>query len=322
MAINNFPRTPGLVSEYKTAEQFPGLQIQPAKADYDFWIDGYAVTPQLHQFCMAYRKASPHVKFLACSHNTAKAVYSPDENNPDGTRLRLGHVYTSVFVYADSSEYVMGRISHNAEEGGFGVESHKIANKQYSAGNSGYYRMWSTDTKRAVKNANKFIGPWALDLIARIDIGSFAGHARRPAVAARDKLTEIAAIDSVALAREIAYLNRQGVQFQSAEIQVYANNVQTFIDEYDAQKKYKGDAVFVSIRTINNGKSQVADIGHANVYEFRRSTMTFETKRVEDLDADFAGKLAALTMVEPRKYVEGIGYRATEQSFWVEVRDV
>jgi hypothetical protein len=216
----------------------------------------------------------------------------------------------------------MGRISHDAEEGGFGVESHKIANKQYSAGNSGYYRMWSTDTKRAVKNANKFIGPWALDLIAKIDVGSFAGHARRPMVAARGKLSSISDIDTVALAREIAYLNKQGVQFQLAEVQAFANTVQDLLDEYDSQKKYKGDAVFVSIRTINNGKSQVADIGHTNVYEFRRSNMTFETKNVQDLDADFAGKLAALTMVEPGKYVEGIGYRVTAQSFWVEVRDV
>ena len=66
----------------------------------------------------------------------------------------------------------------------------------------------------------------------------------------------------------------------------------------------------------------MADLAHANAYNFNCNNMTFKTEPVASLDPDFAGKLAALTMVEVGKYVENIGYRVTEQSFWVDCREV
>jgi len=223
-------------------------------------------------------------------------------------------------VYTDSSEYIMARVMYDSESG-FGVEAHKIVNKRFGDSNAGYRKLWSEDVRRAVKNANKFVTPWSLAVVAGRSSGNFASHSKRPLSNAESRLTKLGRLDGLMLAQEIINLSKQGVQFLSAEVQEFANNAQEYLDEYNALKRYKGDAVFVSIRILKNG-SQIADIGHANAYDFRRDDMTFKSEPVESLDPDFAGKLAALSMVEVGKYIENIGYRVTEQSFWVECRDV
>lgn len=301
--MNNFPRTPHLVSATKS-RAYHGY-VSPSASAHDFWIDGYPVIEKLHEFCTAYRKASPHVKFFASyGHND-----------------HVDHVYKDLFVYADSSEYVMGRIMFNHDEGGYGVSSHKISNDRFNAGKDGHYCLWSSDLKRAVKNANAYIGAWPLDVIAYRSVNSFSGRIRRVVDAASFKLNGIGRIDALTLAHEVLNLSRQGVQFLSAEVQEFANQAQSYIDEYNRLKKYNGDAVFVSIRILKNGK-QIADIGHANLNNLNRDNMVFKSELVDSLDPDFAGKLAALTLVDIGTYVENIGLRVTEQSFWVECRDV
>ena len=319
MARNDFPRFPQLVVLHKAHlyinEKFP------SQAEHAYWIDGYPVTQQIHTFCTAYRKASPHVKFFGSANNKRDTVYAPDDQRDENGRIRLvGHVFTDMFVYTDSSEYIMARVMYD-KDNGFGVEAHKIANKRFGDSNSGYYKLWSEDVKRAVKNANKFVIPWSLAVVAGRSSGNFASHSKRPLSNAESRLTKLGRLDGLMLAQEIINLSKQGVQFLSAEVQEFANNVQEYLDEYNALKRYKGDAVFVSIRILKNG-AQIADIGHANAYDFRRDAMTFKSEPVESLDPDFAGKIAALTMVEAGKYIDNIGYRVTEQSFWIECRDV
>ena len=170
-------------------------------------------------------------------------------------------------------------------------------------------------------SANKYIGARSLAELAGRSVSNFSGKSKRVLDNSTWKLTRLSRVDGLTLAHEIVHLQKQGVQFLSEEIQEFANQAQDLIDEFNRIKRYKGDAVFVSIRILKSGK-QMADIAHANVYDFNRDNMTFKTEPVESLDPDFAGKLAALTMVEVGKYVENIGYRVTEQSFWVECRDV
>jgi len=312
--MNDFPRKPHLVVTVKDELKHVYGYRPPLEASHHYWVDGFPVTEQLYVFCTAYRKVSPHVKFLATyGNNTALSTYESGQF--------LGHVYSDVFVYSDASEYIMGRIAHQPDEGGFSVESHKIANDRFSAGNKGYYRLASTDVKRAIKNANKYIGAWSLVDIAGRSSNNFASKSKRVMDKAQSDIAGLARIDRLTLAHEIANLRRQGVQFLSTEVQSFADRVQDLIDEYNRLKKYNGFAAFVSIRILKSGK-QMADISYTNAYDFDRNKMLFATKPVEELDADLAGKLAALSMVESGAYVDNIGYRVTEQSFWVECRDV
>jgi hypothetical protein len=39
---------------------------------------------------------------------------------------------------------------------------------------------------------------------------------------------------------------------------------------------------------------------------------------VDDLPDDIKAKVAALMLVDTHQYIEGVGQRATERSFWVE----
>jgi len=312
--MNDFPRKPHLVVTIRDESNHMYGYKPPLEASHHYWVDGFPVTEQLYVFCTAYRKVSPHVKFLATyGKNSTKSIIESQEF--------LGHMYRDVFVYSDASEYIMGRIIHNPEEGGFGVESHKIANDRFSEGNKGYYRLWSTDVKRAIKNANKYIGAWSLvDIAGRSSI-TFASRSKRPLSAADFKVSGLNRLSNLVLAHEILHLRNQGVQFLSTEVQAFADQAQEYLDEWTRLKKYNGFAAFVSIRILRNGK-QMADVAYTNAYDFNRNNMLFSTKPVEELDTDLAGKLAALSMVESGAYVDNIGYRVTEQSFWVECRDV
>jgi len=319
MARSDFPRFPQLVTLHK-AHRYINEKF-PCKTEHGYWIDGYPVTERIYVFCTAYRLSSPHVKFFGSADNARDTLYAPDGQRDENGRIRLvGHVFTDMFVYTDSSEYIMARVMYDSESG-FGIEAHKIVNKRFSDSNAGYRKLWSEDVRRAVKNANTFVTPWSLAVVAGRSSGNFASHSKRPLSNAESRLTKLGRLDGLMLAQEIINLSKQGVQFLSAEVQEFANNAQEYLDEYNALKRYKGDAVFVSIRILKNG-SQIADIGHANAYDFRRDDMTFKSEPVESLDPDFAGKLAALSMVEVGKYIENIGYRVTEQSFWIECRDV
>jgi len=310
--MSDFPRTPLLVSDVREDHAYGNKP--PLAASHHYWIDGFPVTERLYVFCTAYRVTSPYVKFIASyGKNTALSTYESGQF--------LGHVYCEVFVYSDASEYLMGRIIHSPDEGGFGVESHKIANDRYGAAHKHYRRLWSTDVKRAVKNANKYIGAHSLVDLARRSVSSIAGKSKRTLDRAQWNLGQIVRVDRLTLAREVIHLKNQGVQFLSEEVRSFADQAQEMLDEYNQLNRYKGDAVFVSIRALKTG-TQMADIGHANIYDFRRDAMAFKTEPVASLDPDFAGKLAALTMVDPGTYVENIGYRVSAQSFWVECRDV
>ena len=177
--MSDFPRIPLLVSDVK--DDYAHGFKPPLTASHHYWLDGFPVTEQLYVFCTAYRLSAPHVKFIASyGKNTTKSII-------EGQQF-LGHMYRDLFVYSDASEYLMGRVLHEPENGVFGVESHKIANDRYGAGKTNYYQLWSTDVKRAVKNANKYIGARSLAELAGRSVNSFASKSKRPLSAADFKL--------------------------------------------------------------------------------------------------------------------------------------
>jgi hypothetical protein len=124
------------------------------------------------------------------------------------------------------------------------------------------------------------------------------------------------------LAAELENLVNKGTEFGTTHFQLHAKDIVTKFQRMRELTQKQTRSYFITIRMVGN--MQMADVAtckdpkgknprHDDFFED-----TFKVMNVDDLPDDIKAKVAALMLVDTHQYIEGVGQRATERSFWVE----
>jgi hypothetical protein len=280
-------------------------------------LDGIPMKPQLHAFCTSLRAKFPKVKFH----------FNSDHNKINRQDLLV----TDVLVYVDDCDYVLGRIGHgyygvntNNDVPEFMVESRKINNDKYAEYRDQYYRAFTRDIDKALKNAQRYLLPYSPAELLDATFGAFKDTLESKRYAANREFER--ELDTLkiydVLATELENLVNKGVEFSTPMFQLHVKDAVSKFQRARELRQKQTRSYFITIRTVGN--MQMADVAACKDPRGKLPTTddffedTFKVMNVDDLPEDIKAKVATLMMVDTHQYIEGVGQRATERSFWVE----
>lgn len=280
-------------------------------------IDGIPMKAQLFNFCTNLRAKFPKVKFHANS----------DYNKIERNSLTV----SDVLVYVDDCDFVLGRIGYgyygvntNNDVPEFMVESRKINNEKYGEYRDQYYRAFTRDIDKALKNAQRYLLPYSPTEVLEATFPQFKDTLESKRYAANREFER--ELDTLkvydVLATELENLVNKGTEFSTSMFQLHVKDAVSKFQRARELKQKQTRSYFITIRMFGN--TQVADVAackdprgkspsHDDFFEDK-----FQVLNVDDLPEDIKAKVAALMLVDTHQYIEGVGQRATERSFWVE----
>ena len=234
----------------------------------------------------------------------------------------------SVFVYREGDVYGMGRIGFrdvaiNGYKHHYFVYSRKISNQKCHPSRWQYYTKSSEDMGKALKQVKKFLIPYSPTEIASRTAEDFAetlARRRRNAHSDMRQAWRVIVNDNeTQLLEEIKHLIKVGHQFlkpQFAErVAAYLSSEGAYTQEVDCRL----DAYFMNVgedtTEIVEYENMVDGDGYSNI---RTAPKTTNTVATQDIPFDLQMKIASLQVAEPMHYIEGLGMRVGDRTFWVQ----
>lgn len=300
-------------------------ELDTAPSEWEYWVDGLPVVPQLASFALALRAKFPALKFHASEGN----------GNYKASSLLMStafvEAYTDLDVYVNDCDYTLGVIGFGKQYGvtvsddpQYFVESRKIVNNKYNAWRDQHNRLFCADEGKAVKNAITNLRPYSpkelVNTAARQYKDKIDAHIEKK----RDEFHGVVSPLTYreALAAEIQHLVAKGVEFTTEPFIRAAAQAAKLLAERDVLVKKSYGSYFVNVRMV--GSEQWVDIAEVNSprnSSSRGANITndeLQAMRIDDLPEDIKGKLAVIATCEVGHYVPEIGYRSSEKTFWVE----
>jgi len=277
-------------------------------------VDGLPLTLKCAQMVKAVREFMPDVKIGL---GGSGGDYSNYENG-----------LASVFVYREGDVYGMGRIGFRdvavtGYKHHFFVYSRKISNTKVNPGRWQYFTKSSEDMGKALKHAKKFLIPYSPTEVAGKTADDFAETlARQRRVAhsnMRSMWRDMINDNEVDLLAEIKHLIKAGHQFLKPK---FAERVAAYLTSegaYTQEAERRLDAYFMNIgettTEIVEYENMVQGDGYSNINTTPKSTSVVAT---QDIPFDLQMKIASLQVAEPMHYIEDLGMRVGDRTFWVQ----
>lgn len=285
-------------------------------------IDGFMMVGELNQLVTELRRAVPSLDFVA----NMNSVY---KQNIEG--YRPGGNYLSVkelLVYVRGTDYTIGRIGYSdayTTKATYWVSSPRIKNDKYKNGNPGYFTLSSSNLGRALKNALGALRPLTATEIGVMSHTVFDSkiYASRSAVYNRNREAFEQMANPKELMSELRSLVERGVQFTSPEFTQKVHAAIAEQDAWEAKRSRSAPACFVVVSSV--GGQQYVEIQHVtdmvNLKQGKEEygAIPVQRLRIEDAPEHIVGKLSVLCLAECNQYMDEVGYRVTENTFWVEV---
>lgn len=234
----------------------------------------------------------------------------------------------SVFVYREGDVYGMGRIGFrdvaiNGYKHHYFVYSRKISNQKVHPSRWQYHTKSSEDMGKALKQVKKFLIPYSPTEVAGRTAEDFAETlARQRRVAhshMRTMLREMVNENEDDLMNEIKHLIKIGHTFLKPK---FAERVAAYLSSEGAYKQESDrrlNAYFMSIgetmTEIVEYENMVNGDGYNNTNTTPKATSMVAT---QDIPFDLQMKIASLQVAEPMHYIEGLGMRVGDRTFWVQ----
>lgn len=246
----------------------------------------------------------------------------------------------SMWVYRPQDTYAMGYIGYcqvyNQEPSGkrYAVFSPNIHNGKYNYGEHQHMASALHRTK-GVANAAKHLRPLTTKQVLEFTQGEFVSamyEAKSTARSQAAKATQQIDLRLFALER----YRKQDLNPLQNELQRILNSDYVFVDkELEAQlhAAFTAVAEHEDSKQLHNAKHTFIEVieshgrntfrGYAEVEDDRSLYRMADTKEnlfyftQEELPDRLMGAMSVLTMVEPGKYVSGVGYRAAGNMFYV-----
>lgn len=297
-----------------------------AAVEWEYWVDGLAVAPQLASFALALRAKFPALKFHASEENeNCKATVMRDNSV-------FTEVYTDIDVYVNDCDYTLGVIGFGKNYGvtstaepQYFVESRKIINNKYNTWRDQHSRLFCADEGKAIKNALTNLRPYSPKELVNAAATKYKDkindHIERKKDEFHGVMSPLTYRD--VLAAEIQNLVAKGVEFTTEPFIRAAAQAAKLLAERDVLMKKSYGSYFVNVRMMGSEQwVDIAEVATPRTTSYREPNKymndELQAMRIDDLPEDIKGKLAVIATCEVGHYVPEVGYRSSEKTFWVE----
>jgi hypothetical protein len=297
------------------------LHNDPQSADWPFKLDGIPVRREVYDLGVELRRSYHGFRFHATRGDNKVVQVVKDE---DGAVKKF---YTDVTVYIDGSDYVVGVIGFgknygikDTDKSIYVIQSRKINNEKFADHRDQYFMSFVTDHKKAVRLALSKLVPYSPKEMANISLYKFKEHITDVRNAVHSGVTGLISplSDRNILMREMRNLIAQNTMFVTEEFQRAAMGFIKAEEEWNEVRNKPVHGYYVYVRMV--GDEQWVDIVEATDSQKYSHVdhCPVTSMPVSDVPEDIQGKVAVLSMADIGQYMQGVGVRTTEKSFWLE----
>ena len=315
-----------LLNSEKNRDGIAEMEVNAKKYNWLYWIDNYPVTRHVKDVTEKILSRMPHLKIFPKNASSVKVI---DDNNTE-TSIKIIREF---YLYVDECPFALGNVgyrdytvsrrSHPNET--YGVFSRKIQNAKYSQDRDEYNLMTTSDIDKAVNIAMKFIAPYTDKELAKEyyrDISNHVDNVRRKAIDKLDNILRgIKYCGDKILAEELLAIKASGYKFKTKE---FNEAIDTLEETYNKRVEEEGrrvNAIFVRLRNV--GGDTYADVleadditrHHYTKPEFVSPPTTYA---MDNLPEHILSGISVLNILQDGQYVERIGQKLDETSFWLE----
>ena len=296
------------------------LHNDPQSADWPFKLDGIPVRREVYDLGTELRRSYHGFRFHATRGDNSVVQVQSDEGV-------VKKFYTDVTVYIEGSDYVVGVIGHGkkygikeADKSVYMIQSRKINNEKFAEHRDQYWMSFVADHKKAVRLALSKLVPYSPKEMANITISDFKDHIEQVRNTVRSGVHGLISplSDRNILMREMRNLIAQNTMFVTEEFQRAAAGFIKAEEEWNEVRNKPVHGYYVYVRMV--GSEQWVDIVEATDAQKYHSVehCPVTSMPVSDVPEDIQGKVAVLSMGALGQYMQGVGVRTTEKSFWLE----
>ena len=279
-------------------------------------FDGLPVGKKLSEFCNAILKVNRHVKFGLAK--TIKGEFVHGTNR---------QAVAELWVYMPEHEYAMMRVGYAdyAVKGNmdakFGVYSRLLQNNKFDPQRDQYYMVTSDDLERIMKTVKKVMRPYAPHEVANVVFEPYQGKVHSNVWSATSTAREAkdATIGLNDLRNELFALYDLGYEFASETLKDKVGKWKKAMTELNEAEAKKRNAYFVSV--ILRGEELLCNVmtinDVRNIHKINESSIS-QVFKMDDLPEDIAEKVATLGMVDKGHYVEDVGMKVSDTTFWID----
>ncbi len=315
-------RVNGMLSDKNLTEKVDRAKETSKKASWVHWYDGYPVPEQMIEFLKLLKQQMPRINIYP--YNLIRTDLEYHEDDVRG----VAYIFDEFSILMDGYPFDLGRVgfkdySAKGGDNSYGVYSRKISNTKFAQHRDQHNMVMSSDAKKAVKNASKYIVPYTNVELAKAyysDIQSNVVDVHNKAQGRMYQLSRDISNDRNAILAEVLHLKKMGVSFKTEVFQKVADVIEEFMSEAMAEQKRKVQCVFVRFRKI--GDDTYADIQEAddvrnNSVKLVPSSPTV-TYAMSELPEDIVGSISVLNILNDGQYVAKVGMKIDDLTFWVE----
>lgn len=241
----------------------------------------------------------------------------------------------TAFVYREGDLMTMGYIGY----GDFATSVHgddkyivcsrHIENNKYCHSGDQHNMRMAVNMDTAVKHAKRNLTPFtvsecAITLIRGVkqEVGNFSRDVRskyehaKLSVGLNTSGYGNAGKAADRLMAELRLMVQSGHQFMDKELDA---DIRTMFAEQEEANKFRGDAVPMDFVTLSSkwGKDVVDCVRISDVTGFMHDIESVTSYDPDTVPEDISHKCAALSMCEDGHFVEGVGYRVNDRTFYL-----
>jgi len=257
-----------------------------------------------------------------------------------GYKVSVSKRHNMLYVYRGGDNYVMGIIGYGdfqtSGDGNdrFAVWSPNIKNMKYSHGLQQNMSL-AVNMDKAVKNAMKYIRPLTVEQTMKLSLRNCARAAQDVVANIRDNTGEVrrelvnnffdtstySAPKANALQRELRHLVESGYEFLDKDLGDKLHKMFDGLKELEAAREVVDNTfTFVEAFVSPTGRQMFrvhTDVDASTHYSFTMFPDNTSVYDQHNLPEELAGKLSVLSMLGSEGYVEGVGFRAADNVFYV-----
>ena len=275
-------------------------------------VDNLPMTPQCAAFVNQLRGAMPNLKV---------GLY------------QLGDVdhharVNGVAVYREDDTYAIGRIGFrdvavSSTKMHYFVYSRKISNSKLYPSRWQYYIKSSEKMESVLKQAKKYLIPYTPVELADISIDEFTKDVRKERSdkhsSMRSKFRSMVIDDETLVINEFKRLVESGYQFLNPKFAEKVANYLAAEGAYVQEAEKRLDAYFMNVGSESTEVVQYENmVTSDSMYCDTPKPKETVVIKTDDIPYDLQLKIASLQVAEPMHYIEGLGMRVGDRTFWVQ----
>lgn len=285
-------------------------------------LDGFPVTPKMAEVADVIRSAIPGIKFAPHPSAPELTVTVQWTDDKGGEQIRFVEVCHVLHLMLPNQPYGLGTV-FMLNSSTHAVCAPTIVNNRYREDNKNFNTLCSESLVRFIKLVKKHIRPMTTTQIAARSGYDMHSHVQNSVWAAERAKTEAksAIVNGSGfeqLERTLSEMVRMGT---ITDPELKTNVERYFTAKKEAKELTREMATPVTfVHLSGTGEYATANlVRYASSEKTHRALPNPEQAAVpmHMLSEDIAGYVAALSMVEPGRYVPGIGYRASDTEYWV-----